>query len=220
VTLSSKFGKQTDVFNGFDVVVNARPRPGLLIQGGTSSERRSTNNCDLVAQVPEAGVEAGAIVTRANFGTNGSSVPRQFCDAPGTFQTQLKLLGSFVIPVIDVQASASLQNLPGPELSANYIVPNATVARTLGRSLASGANSVTVSLIEPRTMFGDRSNQLDLRFAKILRFGRTRANIGVDVYNALNSNDVLTVSSAFATWQRPQSILNARFVKFVAQVDF
>jgi hypothetical protein len=99
-------------------------------------------------------------------------------------------------------------------------VPNAAVAQSLGRSLAGGASNVVVDLIEPRTMYGDRMNQLDLRFAKILRFGRTRANVGVDVYNALNSSDVLSLNGAFATWQRPQSILNARFVKFVAQVDF
>jgi hypothetical protein len=217
VTLSSK---QTDVFNGVDVVINARPRQGVLLQGGTSTERRSTNNCDLVAMFPGAAIEAGPFVNRSEGDTQSASIPRQFCNAPGTFQTQVKLLGSFVIPVIDVQLSASLQNLPGSEISAEYIVPNATVASSLGRSLAGGATAVTVSLIEPRTMYGERMNQLDLRFAKILRFGGTRATAGVDLYNALNSNAVLSQSDSFATWQQPQSILTARFVKIVMQVDF
>jgi hypothetical protein len=220
VTLASKLGKRTHIFNGFDLTINARPRAGVLVQGGMSAEREGTNNCDLVAQVPEAAIEGGSIVARANGGANGASIPRQFCDAPGTFLTQVKLLGSFVIPVIDVQMSASLQNLPGPEISADYIVPNATVAQTLGRSLASGANSVVVSLIEPRTMYAERMNQLDLRFAKILRFGGTRANVGVDIYNALNSSDVLSLDGSFDNWQRPTAILNARFVKFVVQYDF
>jgi hypothetical protein len=83
VTLASKFGKQTHIFNAFDLTINARPRAGLLVQGGMSTERESMNNCDLVAQVPEAAIEGGSSVSRANSGTNGASIPRQFCDAPG-----------------------------------------------------------------------------------------------------------------------------------------
>ena len=69
-------------------------------------------------------------------------------------------------------------------------------------------------------MYGERLNQLDLRVSKILRFGRTRFNLGLDVYNALNSNAVLTVNPAFDAWQQPQEILNARFAKVVFQLNF
>ena len=220
VGLAKNYGKETDVFNGFDFTVSARPRAGVLIQGGTSTERESTNNCDIAAKIRGSVIEAGPFVNKSSTGTRGASIPTQFCDAPGTFQTQVKLLGSFVIPKIDVQLSASLQNLPGPELSANLIVPNAVVAPSLGRSLSGSASSVTVSLIEPRTMYGERMNQLDLRFGKILRFGGRRATVGVDIYNALNSNDVLSVSGAYDTFLRPQEILSARFAKLILQLDF
>ena len=69
-------------------------------------------------------------------------------------------------------------------------------------------------------MYGDRLNQLDLRISKILRFGGTRATASVDIYNALNSSAVTTQSDAYATWQLPQAILNARFAKLVIQLDF
>ena len=69
-------------------------------------------------------------------------------------------------------------------------------------------------------MYGDRVNQLDLRFGKIVRFGPTRANISVDLYNALNSNSVVRLNTAYATWQRPQEILNHRFAKLVLQFNF
>jgi hypothetical protein len=36
----------------------------------------------------------------------------------------------------------------------------------------------------------------------------------------LNVNPVRAYSAAFATWQRPQSILSPRFVKVVLQFDF
>jgi len=217
VTLSNG---QTDIYNGFDVVLNARPRPGMLLQGGTSTERRSTNDCDLVARFPGSAIELGPFVNKSEGAARTASIPRQFCDAPGTFQTHVKLLGSFVIPVIDVQMSANLQNLPGPEIGAEYIVPNATVASSLGRSLAGAASTVTVSLLEPRTMFGERMNQLDLRFAKILRYGGRRATVGIDLYNALNSHDVLSVEEGFDNWLRPEAILTARFAKLVLQLDF
>ena len=43
---------------------------------------------------------------------------------------------------------------------------------------------------------------------------------GLREANALNANPVLTESAAFATWLRPQNILNARFAKVVVQLDF
>jgi len=63
-----------------------------------------------------------------------------------------------------------------------------------------------------------------MRFAKVLRFGRTRSTVGIDLYNITNSNAVLTYNQTFAptttTWLRPTSVLQPRFVKFSAQVDF
>jgi hypothetical protein len=79
---------------------------------------------------------------------------------------------------------------------------------------------VTVNLVEPGTVYADRSNQLDVRFGKVLRVGSTRTNVSVDVYNVFNANTVLQVNNNFATWQQPQAIMQARFVKFSVQFDF
>jgi hypothetical protein len=69
-------------------------------------------------------------------------------------------------------------------------------------------------------MYGELLNQLDLRIAKILKFGRVRTMAGFDLYNALNVNPVLTQNNAFAAWQRPQKILGPRFVELVLKLDF
>ena len=97
--------------------------------------------------------------------------------------------------------------------------------RRLNRPFAGlGSQTITVNLIEPGTLYGERVNQIDMRFAKILRFGRSRTTVGFDVYNLVNSDAVLTYNQTFSptttTWLRPNSVLQARFVKFSAQVDF
>jgi hypothetical protein len=214
VTLADKFGKQTEHWNGVDVTFSARPRDGVLLQGGTTTQRRSTNTCEVVTHVsPEPPPERGGELPPYN-------PSRHFCDVEGTFLTQLKALGSFRVPRIDLQVSASLQNLPGPEILAIYAASTAEVARTLGRNLAGGARNVEIQLVEPRSMYGERMNQLDLRIGKILRFGRTRATVSLDLYNALNTNAVVDSSDAFESWQQPLAILNARFAKVVLQLNF
>ena len=137
--------------------------------------------------------------------------------------TQLRGLGSYTIPKIDVQVSGVFQSKPGALLAANYAVPSAVVAQSLGRLPSGNVTNVTVNLIEPGTMYGDRLNQLDFRVAKILRFGGTRTMVGVDLYNALNSSAVLTYNNAFVpggTWLQPNSILTARLARISAEFTF
>jgi hypothetical protein len=103
------------------------------------------------------------------------------------------------------------------------------IAPSLGRNLANNAPTATVNLIEPGTLYGDRVNEIDLRVAKILKFGRTRTNVGIDLYNLFNRAPVLTYNQAFVlpsatsatgSWLTPTSVLTPRFVKISAQFDF
>ena len=75
----------------------------------------------------------------------------------------------------------------------------------------------------PGEVWGDRVNEIDLRVAKILRFGRTRTNVGIDIFNLINPNAILTYNQTFTpggAWLAPQSVLTPRFLKISAQIDF
>lgn len=202
VTFAKNYGTLIEYWNGADFTLNAQPRAGAMVSGGVSTGRRITDSCEIRSVLPE------------------TALTSPYCRVEENFQTSVKFIGSYIVPRVDVQLSAAYRNEPGPVRAANFNATNAVVSPSLGRNLSGNANNVTVNLVELGTLSGERMNQLDLRFAKILRFGRTRTTASVDLYNAFNSNSVLTESAAFATWLQPQNILNARFAKVGVQLDF
>jgi hypothetical protein len=207
-TLARNFGKQIQHWNGLDATVNLRFGRQFTLQGGLSTGRQVTDNCEVVADLPEA-----ALLTAP------------YCRQVQDFLTDAKLVGSYSVPKIDVQVSGLWYSRPGPLLSANLVVPNTVVRTSLGRDLAANAQNVTVNLVSPGSMFGDRRNQLDLRLTRPFRVDRTRIGVNLEVYNVFNSNAVLTESatylnSSIAGWRIPQTIIPPRFVKISAQIDF
>jgi hypothetical protein len=128
----------------------------------------------------------------------------------------------YTIPKADVQVSGTFRSIPGDPLRAAFNASNAYLAAnsTLGRALAGGAANITIDLVEPYTVYLDRRNELDMRFGKLLRAGRTRTVVSVDVYNMLNIDAVVNANQNFGAWLRPTQILNARVIKFSVQFDY
>src|SRR6185436_7651787 len=54
VTSADTYGKQTEHWNGVDATFSARGRGGMLLQGGVSTGRTTTDNCEIRAKLPEA----------------------------------------------------------------------------------------------------------------------------------------------------------------------
>ena len=154
-----------------DINVNARVRGGLMLQGGTSTGRRVTDACEIANAALEAPLPYGAGGARpgAVDGPSGELLSR--CQTSLPFLTDIRGLAAYTIPKIDVQVSATWQSRPGPEIVANWDVPSASVAQTPRASLSGGAANVTVNVLDPGQLYGDRVSQIDLRVAKILRFG-------------------------------------------------
>jgi len=203
VTLAEDFGGETQSTDSISLNVTARPRFGLTLQGGFNYARTRFDSCEVRTALPE------------------SATLDPYCDY-NTSLLRFTTLGSYTVPKADVLLAFTFRSDAGQSLAANYVAPNS--ATTLGRPFAGASQTVTVNLIEPGTIYGDRVNQFDIRVGKNLRFGRTRSNIGVDITNVLNANPVLTYNQAFSptttTWLRPNSVLQPRFLKFSAQFNF
>ncbi len=200
VTSASNYGDQKEIYDGFDVTLNARFGPGAFVQGGLSTGRTMTDECFVV----------------------DSPQQLSFCRVEPPFQPQVKFSGSYPLPWWNLQLSGVFQSLPGIPISASFVATNAQVMPTLGRPLSGGQTTVTINnVIQPQTMFEDRVNQTDIRVIRNFRFGNARLQAMFDVYNAFNNAGILVINTRYGTsWRRPTNILDARILKFGAQVNF
>jgi hypothetical protein len=205
ITLSNElgetgsYGDQTEIYDGVDASIDAVLGEGGMLTGGVSIGRVKKSKCFVVDSPEEL----------------------RFCSTSPPMRPRWKFAGSYPLPW-DVQIAGTFQNLPGPELLANYLVSNALIAPSLGRDLAAGSRSVkTVALIEPGTMYGERMTQVDIRMSKIIHVGRARIQANFDLYNLLNASPILATNSRFgSSWLRPTYVLPGRIFKFGGQVDF
>ncbi len=218
-------------WTGVDVTLAVRATKGLQFQGGTSSGNTIQDICSATNAVPDALLPSQALaigVTVPGFvplnGAQAGMAPGQYCHIESGILTQFRGLGSYQVPKVDVEVAATYQSKPGQQLAANYNMPAAQVATFLGRAPSGGVANVTMNLVTPGTLYGDRINELDLRFSKIIRYRSTRTKVSVDLYNALNANPVLTYNQTYSpattSWLTPTSVLAARVVKIGASVDF
>jgi hypothetical protein len=226
VTFSDNYGKQINHYNGIDVTVKARLPFNLTAQGGFSTGRVVEDNCDVVSKLPE--ILVPGMGTLLAFEALQS---QQFCHRQTPFLASIKGLAAYTIPRVDVEISGTLQNkryvganlptIASQSLAANWVVANDLIRPSLSRDLAGGAAVATVNLVQPGTKYGDRLNQVDLRFAKLLRFGRTRTRVALDIFNAFNSSTTDNYLQVFGpSYLFPASITAARIAKIGVQFDF
>jgi hypothetical protein len=227
-TFQRDYGDETYYWQGIDFTANSRMSNGLVLQGGFSTGAGHRDLCDVWAALPE-------LVTPAAPGTSSQLGA---CKVDEEWQMNWRGLVTYTVPRVDVLVSGILRSQANTEpltietgvatngvgLSANYTV-DATILAANGQTpFAPGITTQTVNLVLPSSLFGDRVNSVDMRFGKILRFGRTRANVAMDLYNLFNSNVGTAFNQGFgtngATWLRPTAVLNPRFARFNVTFDF
>ena len=231
LTKAKDYGDVTSYWQGVELTVNARTNNGLTLQGGVTTGGGTRDNCAITSKVPELLIVAGVQQAISS------------CHVEEPWLPAWRGLVNYTVPKVDVQLSGILRSQPsiaatndpassGASIAGNLIVPNALVQAALGRPLAGNAANVTTNVALPGDVYPERLNTVDMRISKILRFGRTRSNIGIDLYNLFNANTGTVFNQTFGTltpsgsvangevWMRPTSILNARFLRFNATIDF
>jgi Carboxypeptidase regulatory-like domain len=229
---SKNFGDQKENWQGFDYSVVARMPWGLTVQAGAGTGRRVADGCAVRAKLPELGTgptgQANSSVTANVLVTTqrgALSVTNPHCRYAEPYRTDFRGLAAYTIPRADVQVALTWISVPGEYLEANFVADNAWIAsgpQPLGRPL-SGASVVTVNLIPPYTMFADRRNNMDFRVAKIFRYGGTRAQVGVDIYNLMNVDVVTAYNQTFVPggpWLAPTALQPARYARISLEIDF
>jgi hypothetical protein len=227
-TFQRDFGDETYYWQGIDFTANSRMTNGLVLQGGFSTGAGHRDLCDVWAALPELTITAGFPVYQ----------PVSACKIDEEWQMNWRGLVTYTIPKIDVLISGILRSQANTEpltietgvatngvgIAANYTVTPAILAANGQTPFAPGVTTQSVNLVPNSSLFADRVNSIDMRFGKILRFGGTRTNIGIDLYNMLNANVGTAFNQGFgtdgATWMRPTAVLNPRFARFNVTFDF
>jgi len=113
-------------------------------------------------------------------------------------------------------------------------VPNSVVQAALGHlpagALANGTTTIQLTDNANRVYADNRRTQIDMRFAKVIRLGRTRSDVGIDLNNLLNTNYATGYTSTYAysannalqggSWGAPTSIYTPRFVRINYTLNF
>jgi hypothetical protein len=203
-------GKERESFyDGVNFNVNARMQNGLFVSLGTQTGRRVDDDCHV----------------QKNYGNPNLRDCRSF----GPFQTTIRGLGSYTIPKVDVLVSATLRSQPPASLGANWQVANTVIRDLLGGVVPPGFNvngntSIDLTDSEHQLFAENRRTQVDMRFAKVLRFGRTRTDVGIDLWNLFNTNYATGFEDTFVvgsdTWATPESVYPPRFVRLNFTVNF
>jgi len=230
-TQASHFGTMSEVFDGVDVTLAARFGKGGQVQGGLATGRTVTDNCNLVIDSPStatAGSPAGAALALPVVDTRPG-----FCNVsrPWSSSTQVKFSVVYPLPWA-FQVSSIYQNIPGVPIRASYVASDAEIRPSLGRHLASCPSqtattcnqTATIDLIPPFSIYGDRIQQVDLRFTRNFPLGTRRLQGNFDIYNVLNASTVQNEQSAYRVvnnqWRNAIQIMGGRLLKFSAQLSF
>ena len=192
-TTSTDRSKARVNYSGLELSFTARLPNGASMFGGWSADK---------------------VITVACAGNDPNTF--RFCDQSQydvPFQSDFKFAGSYPLP-FGAQIGATLASYAGNPLAVNWSVPANVFPG--GRT-----QSVTVNLVPPGTKYLNRWNQLDLTFRKIFRVGRTRIDGALDMFNALNSNVVLSENQNLgSSLGQPQAVLQGRLLRVSSQIKF
>jgi Carboxypeptidase regulatory-like domain len=220
VTDSREFGKRQRYWDGLVFNATGRLAHGIQIGGGLDIGRQVEDFCFTV-DAPNMPTDITGFPLRGGALAPTAGAYSPFCRVVTDWANlaDFRLRGTVPLPY-DFTASFIYRNTPGAPIDATLAVTSANV-RFVDPSRTALTAAQTVNLYASNAVFGDRFNQLDLTFSKAVRMGWARVLVNLDLYNALNSNSIQGVISAYgARWQRPTAFLEARLLRLTGRLDF
>jgi hypothetical protein len=196
-------------YESFNLEFSARPGRGATLFGGIAIERQ----LDVTCTAPD------------------DPNTLRFCDdrEDGVpYRKGLKLAGSIPLPwgitlsgvFQSNNGTASSRTLAATRGSTRYPATcpaPCPAGQVILPTAIFGQSSMTINLVSPDTVYTERINQLDLRAAKTVRYGRLSLTPSLEVFNVNNSDAIITYAStnvlnAGSSFLRPNSIMQGRMV--------
>ena len=150
--------------------------------------------------------------------------PAEFCHREQPMLTGVKALAIYIVPKIDVQVSGFVPQHAGNDALARASRPPTPILAansTLGRPLSGNAREHRHRHRgAERARIPSAATSSTCGSARCCGSGDTRTVVSLDIYNALNSDAMITQNQAYASYLRPTEILNARLMKFSWAFDF
>ena len=226
IRFSDDFGGETNLFQGWDINLEARFRNGAFLRGGVAATARTFDNCNLLA----AGLDA--VVGAGSQGTEQYPDGTTSCHREYGYRPDAKMSGSYTLPW-DIQLAGTYQfsrgvqsgGVGGTSVTAAWAVTSPNAA-AVGARPWTGTAFRTINLVRDGQDYGKHNlNQLDIKLAKRFTMGRYRLRADFDLYNLFNSSWPYTVNVAYtagptSAWQRPTNVLQHRFFKLGGHISF
>ena len=236
-TTNGDFGDETHYWHGVDISFNARMKNGLVLQAGTSTGRGVNDTCDMLTARfgrPMAPTLGSAAVPRHRRGIVDGV---RACDYAEPWLTNVRGLATYTVPKVDVLVSAIFRSQPnaqpGADVATNGASRTATYRMNAAQFLAATGGrwgpdwrTQDVNIVLPGALYGDRVNNVDMRFAKILRFGKQAGECRSGRLQPVQRNtptdyeNVYDPATTAQRWMQPTAVLPPRFMRVNVQLDF
>ena len=184
-TFARDYGKQIEHWNGMDFSANARLQNGMNLQGGVSTGRATTDNCEVINN------SEGVVFTAL-----AAPGPGPHASARATFRQRSSRRSSSWRPTWIASRHQRRDNGPehagaGGEMpTAVYL--NAEVHRDRWEDRCRAVRRTSRSTFSSRaTSTAIASTSSISGLGKVLRFGGRRASVNLDIYNVMNANPVM-----------------------------
>ena len=219
---------RAQVYNGFELSLNARLPGGGTFIGSTTTQRIVTEHCDDLDDPNNL-----RFCDRGNLPSDYNSLP---------WRSDLKLAGSYPLPY-DIQVSANFTSMPGRNkgdlVRIDEILPiNWNISRgtrytsdgCAGRPCTAGElvipgmqlGSLVVPLVPAGTeRFLPRQSMLNFGIRKIFQTRDVSYEASFELFNALNANTVIAERSAnfgTAAYAQPSQILLGRMPRLSVMI--